>query len=89
LYRTRHRLLYQGVLLLQPDLALVGEYLEYPPREPDYRLGRSHEEFVTALASGVPELTPAGVAAALVRELGRLLPAGFAGEWFSGPAQSQ
>jgi lipoate-protein ligase A len=29
----------------------IGRYLKHPSREPDYRAGRKHEEFVTSLAA--------------------------------------
>lgn len=40
---------YQGSLLLDPDLGLMDRYLNHPPREPAYRRGRSHREFLTSL----------------------------------------
>ena len=46
---TRDWVLYHGTLLLNMDLSLIGEYLKHPPREPDYRAGRSHDEFLTNL----------------------------------------
>ncbi len=36
---------------LDPDLDLVDRYLLYPPREPDYRYGRSHRKFMGSLKS--------------------------------------
>ncbi len=41
--------LFQISLLVAPDLALFERYLRHPSREPDYRRGRSHREFVTSL----------------------------------------
>lgn len=45
----RDWLLYHGTLLLDMDLGLLNEYLKHPPREPDYRLGRTHDQFVANL----------------------------------------
>lgn len=55
MYRTRGLIYYSTTLLLDPDLDLVDRYLLYPPREPDYRLGRSHRKFMGSLkALGLP-----------------------------------
>lgn len=45
----RNWALYHGTLLLGMDLRLIERYLRYPPREPEYRMGRDHLEFVTNL----------------------------------------
>lgn len=45
----RNWLLYHGTLLLDMDISLMKRYLRHPPREPDYRDGRPHEDFVANL----------------------------------------
>lgn len=50
IYRTRGMLYYSTTLLFRPDLELVERYLRHPPREPDYRSGRSHSEFMGSIA---------------------------------------
>ena len=45
----RDHLLYHGTLLYDFDLTLIDRLLPDPPRQPDYRLGRPHGEFVTNL----------------------------------------
>lgn len=47
--RKRTHLLFHGTLLLGLDLSLVGKYLLPPSRQPDYRQGRSHGEFIENL----------------------------------------
>lgn len=49
LYRPRGLLHYSVSLLVRPDLELIERYLAHPPREPEYRRGRPHAQFVRAL----------------------------------------
>jgi lipoate---protein ligase len=46
IYRTNDILYYSATLLLEADLKLLDRYLKHPPREPDYRKGRPHLDFV-------------------------------------------
>jgi len=52
IYRTRGLLFYSTTLLLDPDVDRMERYLQHPPREPDYRQGRTHREFVGRLPVG-------------------------------------
>ena len=47
--RKRRYLLFHGTLLLEMDLDLIQRYLRMPSREPDYRHGREHWEFLVNL----------------------------------------
>lgn len=49
MYKHPERWFYHAVLNINIDPKLMGRYLAHPSREPDYRRGRSHEEFVTSL----------------------------------------
>ena len=49
LFRRKHLVVYQGSLLVEPDFGMISELLQHPSREPDYRQGRSHREFLTSL----------------------------------------
>ncbi len=49
IYRNKNALLYHAVLNLSESVSTFEKYLKYPSKEPDYRLGRSHSEFVTSL----------------------------------------
>jgi lipoate-protein ligase A len=51
----RTHLLYHGTLLYDFPLELIGACLRSPPRQPDYRAGRSHGDFLTNLPSA-PEV---------------------------------
>ncbi|BBH54332.1 lipoate--protein ligase family protein [Fluviispira sanaruensis] len=47
IFRKKHLLVYQGSLLVNPNLDLISKLLCHPSREPEYREGRSHEQFLT------------------------------------------
>jgi lipoate-protein ligase A len=64
-YRTRDLLYYSTTLLIQPDLDLVTRYLRHPPREPDYRQGRGHREFMGKLSDRLAHRAPSAVVADL------------------------
>lgn len=64
IYRTRRVLFYQASILVSNDLSIFTRYLAMPARVPDYRRGRSHEDFCTTLAregftGGVPQVMDA------------------------------
>jgi len=59
IYRVPGLLFYSTALLVDPDIELVERYLRHPPREPEYRRGRSHREFMLAL-SDVMDIDDAG-----------------------------
>ncbi|MBZ0266211.1 hypothetical protein K8I28_16255 [bacterium] len=46
-WRSKDIFYYSVSLLVDADLSLIDRYLLHPPREPEYRQGRSHSEFVT------------------------------------------
>lgn len=58
--RKKNFLLFHGCFLLNFDLALVGEFLRMPSLQPEYRVSRSHDDFIVNL-----NLPPAQVKAAL------------------------
>ena len=47
--RKKHFLLFHGTFLLNFDIPLIEKYLRMPSKEPDYRQGRSHKNFLTNL----------------------------------------
>jgi lipoate-protein ligase A len=54
--RKRHTVLFHGCFLLSADLALIGELLRFPSRQPVYRRGRSHAEFLVNLPVSAGDL---------------------------------
>ncbi len=78
LHRFRDLLDYSVSLLVTPDVERTSRCLRHPPREPAYRRGRPHAEFMGSLgaharALGAPELAdPETFAARLRAALGPL-----------------
>lgn len=54
--RKRRYILHHGTLLHAFDLAGVGRFLKQPPREPEYRAGRMHADFLCNLPLTAAEL---------------------------------
>lgn len=48
-YRKSQAVLVHGTFLLNFDLSMIGRCLQIPPKQPEYRLNRSHRDFVTNL----------------------------------------
>ena len=45
--RKKHFLLHHGTILYQFNISQMGMVLCHPPKEPDYRRGRDHRDFIT------------------------------------------
>lgn len=71
LHRSRGLLYYGCTLLAAPLVELITRYLRHPPREPAYRQGRAHADFVGRLLP--PGGRPAAGAEALAEALRRRL----------------
>jgi lipoate-protein ligase A len=69
----RDFVLYLGSVLVNPDYPGIERYLAHPSREPEYRAGRTHRDFIAGLAelSG-RALKPAELVAGLETEAGKL-----------------
>jgi lipoate---protein ligase len=65
----RDYFLYHGTLLYAMDLSLIERLLGAPPRQPEYRAGRSHGAFVTNLPLDGPSLRAALIAGLGAAEL--------------------
>ncbi len=75
IYRTRLVLFYQASLLVSNELSVFTRYLAMPSRVPDYRAGRSHEDFCTTLRREGYSLSVADVMKALKEAVDVRLPA--------------
>jgi lipoate-protein ligase A len=54
--RKRTHFLHHGTLLFDFDLTRIGLYLRSPERQPEYRGGRTHEDFLCNLPATAEEL---------------------------------
>jgi lipoate---protein ligase len=63
--RRKHFLLFHGTFLLKFDLALIGDLLRMPTKQPDYRESRKHADFLTNV-----NVSAAAVKAALQKAWG-------------------
>ncbi len=54
--RKRRALIFHGTFLLHFDLGLVEKFLTMPSREPDYRKGRTHGQFLMNLNAPASEI---------------------------------
>ncbi|MDP3435638.1 MAG: hypothetical protein Q8S04_00190 [Bacteroidales bacterium] len=49
MYLKNNYLFYHAVLNISEDVSIISKYLKHPSKEPDYRQGRVHKEFITSL----------------------------------------
>jgi len=69
LHKKKDLVLYQGSLLVDPPLELIAGYLRHPQKEPDYRRGRPHDDFITSLYREGYSIDKSVLIEALKREL--------------------
>jgi len=51
MYRNKDRSFYHAVLNVSENIDVIARYLRHPEREPGYRNGRSHKDFVTSISN--------------------------------------
>ncbi|PLX09973.1 MAG: hypothetical protein C0594_05555 [Marinilabiliales bacterium] len=49
IYRRKDKIFYHAVLNVSESISQIAYYLKHPKKEPDYRKGRNHQEFVTSI----------------------------------------
>lgn len=69
IHRRVDSLYYSASLLVRPDLEQVARLLPHPPREPEYRRGRAHLDFMGSLADVTAAQDVGAFAAALEHAL--------------------
>lgn len=71
LYRNRERVFFHGVINVAGSTLEMEKYLLHPPRTPDYRVNRSHRDFVTSLYAEGFALSSADLGKAIAQEFDR------------------
>ena len=71
LFRSRNYLLYQASILVEDRIQEIERYLRHPSKEPEYRNGKPHKDFVGSISETLNQRVDAAV-------LSRVLEQGFA-----------
>ena len=58
LFRSKGYLLYQASILVDSRVEMIERLLKHPSKEPDYRQGKTHRDFVAGLNEYIPGLSP-------------------------------
>jgi len=69
IYRNKEVVLYHAVLNRAEAVEVLERYLEHPGREPGYREGRRHGDFVTSLLAEGYDFTGEEIRGAITQEL--------------------
>jgi lipoate-protein ligase A len=69
IYRNKDRVFYHGVLNRAESVDVIERYLKHPLREPGYRDGRIHKDFVTSLAQQGYQFTGEEIRGVLIEKL--------------------
>lgn len=56
IYRKPGRVFFHAVLNVAEDPGVIAKYIRHPQKEPDYRQGRAHEDFVTSLTDNLQNI---------------------------------
>jgi len=73
IFKSRNTYFYQGSLLVNADLQCISNYLHHPSKEPDYRNGRQHNDFLTTLKESGYHFTVEKVKKVLAEEISKQL----------------
>lgn len=87
IFRSRNYLLYQASLLYRAEVERISALLPHPPREPDYRVGRDHTQFLCGLADIAPDSEQLAMSVMLRAALPRNTADALAGELIAPPAE--
>lgn len=73
IYRNKEKNFYHAVLNISESTDLFERYLKHPVKEPDYRKGRKHKEFVISLKDSGNCFDHEKIAAAIYQQLEKVI----------------
>ena len=73
IYRKRSLVFYHAVLNVAESPEFIARYLKHPSKEPDYRTGRRHEDFVTSIRLAGHDLPVSTIVGEIRRQLEQIL----------------
>jgi lipoate---protein ligase len=73
IYRKKEKFFYHAVLNISEKTSTIEKYLKHPVKEPDYRKGRSHADFVTSLKNEGYDFEPTDIKNALKNTLAEIV----------------
>jgi lipoate-protein ligase A len=73
IWNSKDVIYYSASLLMQPRIDLMERYLKHPPKEPEYRRGRSHSDFVGEMNLSTPLRTMETIIGELQHALGAIV----------------
>ena len=69
IYHKKDKIFYHSVLNVAESIEIIEKYIQHPKREPDYRKGRGHGEFVTSIVQHYPEISMNEISDGLMKSL--------------------
>ena len=69
IYHKKDKIFYHAVLNVAESIEIIEKYIQHPKREPDYRKGREHGEFVTSIVQHYPDISMNEITDGLTKSL--------------------
>ncbi|NVN96238.1 MAG: hypothetical protein HXX18_13265 [Bacteroidetes bacterium] len=69
IYHKKDKIFYHAVLNVAESIEVIEKYIQHPKREPDYRKGREHGEFVTSIVQHYPDKSMNEITDGLIKSL--------------------
>ena len=72
IHSTKDYITYYCTLIIRGNLNQISEYLLHPSKEPEYRKGRKHEDFITSIEANVNIADEEKLFTSIIRSLGTI-----------------
>lgn len=73
IYKKPNSIFYHAVLNISESPETLEKYLKHPKREPDYRNGRKHSDFVTSLKNEIFEISSEIISGEISKTLSQII----------------